>query len=48
MVISGADYLVTNDKHFKKMKKMDFPKINVVKIDTFKNILVEHKIRNVR
>jgi putative PIN family toxin of toxin-antitoxin system len=41
---SGADYLVSNDKHFNILKKIDFPKINVVKIDTFKNILTEQEI----
>ena len=37
----GADYLVTNDKHFNILKEIDFPKINVVNIDTFKKILKE-------
>jgi uncharacterized protein len=40
LTISGnADYLVTNDKHFNLLKKLDFPKINVVTIQEFKNIL---------
>jgi putative PIN family toxin of toxin-antitoxin system len=39
----GADYLVTNDKHFNILEKIDFPKINVLNIDTFKNILIKHK-----
>jgi putative PIN family toxin of toxin-antitoxin system len=38
----GADYLVTNDRHFNILAKMDFPKINIVNIDTFKNILDEY------
>jgi putative PIN family toxin of toxin-antitoxin system len=38
---SGADYLVTNDKHFNILKEIDFPRINVVNIDTFKGILKE-------
>jgi len=37
----GADYLVTNDKHFNILKAIDFPKINVVNIDTFKKLLKE-------
>ena len=41
---SGADYLVTNDRHFNILKKTDFPKINVVKIDAFQNILTEYEI----
>ena len=33
---AGADYIVTNDKHFNLLKNVDFPKINVINIDTFK------------
>ena len=40
LAISGnADYLVTNDKHFNLLKKLDFPKVNVVTMDEFKNII---------
>jgi putative PIN family toxin of toxin-antitoxin system len=34
----GADYIVTNDKHFNILKNIDFPKINVINIDAFKQI----------
>ena len=40
----GADYLVSNDKHFNILAKTNFPKITVVKIDAFKDILTKHKI----
>jgi len=33
---AGADYIITNDKHFNVLKNVDFPKINVINIDTFK------------
>ena len=36
---AGADCIVTNDKHFNVLKNIDFPKINVVDIDTFKKII---------
>jgi predicted nucleic acid-binding protein len=40
LTISGnADYLVTNDKHFNILKKLEFPKVNIVTIDEFKNIV---------
>ncbi len=38
---SNADYLVTNDKHFLALKNVEFPKINVINIDEFMNILRE-------
>jgi putative PIN family toxin of toxin-antitoxin system len=39
-IAGNADYLVTNDKHFNHLKTIDFPKINVVTIDEFKNIIL--------
>ena len=36
---AGADLIVTNDKHFNVLKDIDFPKVNVVDIDTFKRII---------
>jgi len=36
---AGADFIVTNDKHFNILKEIDFPKINVIDIDTFKKII---------
>jgi putative PIN family toxin of toxin-antitoxin system len=36
---AGADYIVTNDKHFNVLRKIDFPKIDVINIDTFKKII---------
>ena len=36
---AGADYIVTNDRHFNVLKDIDFPKINIIDIDTFKGII---------
>ncbi len=38
-IASNSDYLVTNDSHFDVLKKLPFPKINVVNIDEFIAIL---------
>ena len=35
----NADYLVTEDKHFNVLKKIDFPKVNVINADQFLEIL---------
>jgi predicted nucleic acid-binding protein len=32
---AGANYIVTNDKHFDILKTIDFPKVNVIRIDEF-------------
>jgi len=37
---AGADYIVTNDKHFNVLKSLAFPPIKVIDIDTFKNIIL--------
>jgi len=36
---ASADYIVTNDKHFNILKKIGFPPIKVIDIETFKKIL---------
>ena len=38
-VSANADYLVTNDRHFDILKKIDFPKIKVINIEAFKRII---------
>jgi len=40
---TGAEYIVTNDKHFNALKNIPFPKIDVIDIITFKQILL-HEI----
>jgi uncharacterized protein len=35
----NADYLVTGDKHFNILKKVDFPKVNIINADQFLEIL---------
>ena len=45
-IASNADYLVTNDKDFNILKKIDFPKINVINLDEFKRILLNEKERS--
>jgi predicted nucleic acid-binding protein len=36
---AGADYIVTNDRHFTVLKFINFPSINVIDIDTFRKML---------
>ena len=37
---AGADYIVTNDRHFNVLKSLGFPPIKVVNIEAFKRILM--------
>jgi putative PIN family toxin of toxin-antitoxin system len=37
--MAGADYIVTNDKHFNVLKSHPFPPIKVIDIDTFKKFI---------
>jgi len=37
---AGVDYIVTNDRHFKVLKNLGFPPIEVIDIETFKRILL--------
>jgi putative PIN family toxin of toxin-antitoxin system len=38
-VASSADYLVTNDKHFKVAKQLPFPKVNIISSEEFMRVL---------
>lgn len=34
-IIAGADYIVSEDSHFKVLKEIPFPKVNVVSLEEF-------------
>ncbi|MBX7045490.1 MAG: putative toxin-antitoxin system toxin component, PIN family [Ignavibacteria bacterium] len=38
----NADYLVTDDSHFQELKKIDFPKINIISTEDFLKLLSEN------
>jgi putative PIN family toxin of toxin-antitoxin system len=38
-ITAGAQYVVTNDKHFNVLHKIDFPKVQIANISTFKQII---------
>ena len=35
---AGADFIVTNDQHFNILKKIEFPRIQVIDIESFKKM----------
>jgi len=43
---AGAKFVVTNDKDFNILKSITFPKVNVVDIDSFKNIITFGELPN--
>jgi uncharacterized protein len=38
-VAANADYLVTNDTHFKEAEKLSFPKVTIITADMFLDIV---------
>jgi putative PIN family toxin of toxin-antitoxin system len=38
-IAGNADYIVTADKHFNVLKDLEFPRLNIVSLDEFKEIL---------
>jgi len=36
---AGADYIVTNDRHFNVLKSVDFPTVKIIDLETFKDLL---------
>lgn len=43
-IAGNADYLVTNDKHFDPLKTINFPKINIVTLSEFREIVLRNKV----
>jgi putative PIN family toxin of toxin-antitoxin system len=39
---SNCNYLVTNDKHFNILKTINFPQINVINLEEFKEIIEDY------
>lgn len=39
-IASNADYIVTNDKHFKVLSSIPFPKVQAITLQEFKNLVV--------
>ncbi|WP_295800812.1 putative toxin-antitoxin system toxin component, PIN family [Mucilaginibacter sp.] len=40
-IAGAADFIVSNDQHFKILKSIDFPKVNVIAIDEFLEIILK-------
>jgi uncharacterized protein len=38
-LIANVDYIVTNDRHFNVLKTTPFPKVQVINVDEFMEIL---------
>ena len=38
-ITAGADYIVTEDNHFNRLKQIPFPHINVLTLDEFRDTL---------
>jgi putative PIN family toxin of toxin-antitoxin system len=38
-VAANVDYLISNDKHFNCLKKVEFPKLNLLSIDEFVDLI---------
>ena len=38
-VACGADYLVTNDRHFNVVSQIDFPKVTIIRAEDFLTVL---------
>jgi uncharacterized protein len=39
-IASNAEFIITNDRHFKILKTINFPKVNILKLEEFKDYLI--------
>ena len=37
---AGAEFIVTNDKHFNELRRVEFPPVKVINLAAFKNLLL--------
>jgi putative PIN family toxin of toxin-antitoxin system len=40
-VVGAADFIVSNDRHFNILNSIDFPKVNIIGIDEFLNLILK-------
>ena len=40
-IAANADYIVTDDGHFKELQKIDFPRVQVLSLELFLKVLTE-------
>lgn len=45
-IVANAHFIVTEDKHFYVLKNIEFPHVDVIGIDDFKDILASSSMRN--
>ena len=45
-IAAGADYLVSNDAHFKVLSTISFPKLSVIDLASFSDLLEGRKLYN--
>jgi predicted nucleic acid-binding protein len=38
-IVRNVDFIVTNDRHFNPLKEIDFPKVEIINIDDFLDIV---------
>ena len=43
-IAAGADYIVTQDKHYEAVKKSDFPLVKVIRLETFAKLLKSNNL----
>jgi predicted nucleic acid-binding protein len=39
-IVGSADYIVTNDQHFKVLVSIDFPKVRTINIEGFLQLIL--------
>jgi putative PIN family toxin of toxin-antitoxin system len=42
-IVGNADYIITHDKHFNVLKTIEFPKVKILTIDEFYQLLLNNK-----
>lgn len=43
-IAGQAEYIITNDKHFQELSKIEFPKVSCIKLKDFMNLKITHNL----
>lgn len=43
-IAGQAEYIITNDKHFHELSKIEFPKVSCIKLKDFMNLIITHNL----
>lgn len=45
-IVANAEFIVSDDKHFEELQTVDFPKVDVLRLEDFASLMKERPYKN--